>query len=387
LSLPKYDARLGELTLTPRISFKYNRPWHNTDDDAIEPYIYYDMAADRLRGSLTASYQVRKGLSVLAGAEAYQDRSRVRDFARAQMLGGPVFAGDVEKVSYSNLAGFAQLLWDHSLVNLTAGARAENHSEYGSSFVPRLAATRVVGDVHVKLLASRAFRAPGIENINGAQVFGLTIEPETTQVFEVETGYRLSDHFAILLNAFDITIDRPIVYFYDEDADLEGYRNFDQTGTRGGEAELHARYPWGYVNTAYSFYQPGGKNEVADYAVPGVADALLAFPTHKLTVHASYQARGGLVLSGWAVILGSRYAYTSVDASGDAVVEKLDPRALFGAYASYGGLVDGLDIGLGGFFHLPGQRFVYIQPYNSLHAPLPGTSTEIMIRLTYAYGL
>lgn len=46
------------------------------------------------------------------------------------------------------------------------GARFDNHSQFGSAFSPRVGVTKLFENWHFKLLYSRAFRAPAIENIN-----------------------------------------------------------------------------------------------------------------------------------------------------------------------------------------------------------------------------
>ena len=380
-----YELELGDLELTPRVSYRYCRPWHNTDEDAVAPYLYYDVGAARYKGSLRASYEFTEELSLLAGTEAYLDYAWVRDFERAQELGAPVFADNQSDVTYGDVAGFSRLLFDNAIANLTLGARAEYHSEYGFSFVPRFAATRVFDGLHLKFLASRAFRAPGIENIATSSALGIDIEPEMTLVLEVETGYRLSRHIELVVNAFDITIDNTIVYFYDEENDVEGYRNFNKSGTRGVEAKFRAYYESSGLDVGYSFYHPNGKNDVEDYEVPGNDHALMGFPAHKLTVNAGYEF-DDLFLSGWVALLGSRFAYTSVDDEEESEFEELEPQTLIGLNVSYRGLLKGLDLSLSGFFNLPEQRYVHVQPYNGYHAPLPGTSAEIMLRLSYNYG-
>src|SRR5207249_38425 len=153
------------------------------------------------------------------------------------------------------------------------------------SFVPRVALTKVLGRFHAKFLFSQAFRAPGIENIN----INPAIKPEDTTVFEGEAGVQLNDHMFLAVNAYDITIDKPIVYDVDPMSGAEVYQNFDQTGTRGLEADYRIRYPWGYANVNYSFYTTAGKNRVTSYQVPGQNDVLLALPAHKLTMSGSFK--------------------------------------------------------------------------------------------------
>src|SRR5262249_41851671 len=152
-----------------------------------------------LVGSLTASWDFRKTLSVLGGVEGTWDHAR---------LNNPTIAGfqtdfnGSRNVNYGNLAAFAQLIWKNFIVNVTLGARYEYHSTFGSSFVPRAGLTKVVGRWNFKLLYSQAFRAPGIENLN----LNPTIQPERTNIVEAEVGVAISDHQALTVNGYLILI-------------------------------------------------------------------------------------------------------------------------------------------------------------------------------------
>ncbi|HSI05973.1 MAG TPA: TonB-dependent receptor plug domain-containing protein, partial [Myxococcota bacterium] len=168
----RYAWHLADtLTLTPRVSLTWQKPW-NTPDEA-EPS-FYNKTARRVTAGATALWAAHETLTVAAGADVWLDHASI-NADQADLGFNTTFDGE-NSVDYQNYVGFAEALWRTSIVNIQGGARVEHHSQFGASFVPRLALTRVFGEFHVKGLASRAFRAPVIENI----ATNPDIEPERT---------------------------------------------------------------------------------------------------------------------------------------------------------------------------------------------------------------
>src|SRR5262249_48151648 len=151
-------------------------------------------------------------------------------------------------------AAFAEALLATSWGNPLVGARAERHSEVGWSVVPRAAFTKRWGAFHLKLLASGAYRAPGIENI----ALSSGIEPERTTVLEVEAGLQLGESAFFSANLFDIGIRHPIVYaVVDGATGAQKYVNFGKTGTKGVEATLRWQKRSYGAQASWSFYSAG----------------------------------------------------------------------------------------------------------------------------------
>ena len=282
-------------------------------------------------------------------------------------------------VRYQNRAVFAEVLFEHWLANVLAGARFEDHSEVGPSFVPRVALTRIIDRFHAKLLYSRAFRAPGIENI----ALGEDIRPERTGVLEAEAGYQLTDKLFLRANVFDVGITDPIVYFYDEETEAEGYTNYTRTGTRGVEAELRYRRRNAWAQLSYSLYR-AHDNEVASYAVPDQPALLLALPAHKVTLVASVNPWANLHLTASGIFMSPRHGFLRGE-EGESDVEASPPAVLVNAFATYKDLgVRGLELGVG-VYDLLNQGTPLLQPYDGGHAPMPGPRREILGRLQYTY--
>ena len=374
----RYDVKLGDnVTLTPRLNFRDQTPWNYTDPTSD---VFFDVSVMRVLASMMVSYDVTPEFNLLGGVEAYYDYAWLND---TQIVGSQMMFGTQPNVSYQNVAGIFQALYNSPIANFTVGARYEYHSQFGGSFVPRAAITKVMGPFHAKLLASQAFRAPGIENIN----VNPDIKPERTTVFEAEVGYKVTENLFLSLNAYDITINAPIVYDYDDAAGKEIYQNYDRTGTRGIEAEARLRFKRGYLTANYSFYSASGKNTIAPYAVPTDDSVMLAFPAHKVSVNGSWNVWRKLSFNPSAIALSERWGYLSGDAMGNPVIGRLDPALLLNMNVRYTDLfIKGLDASVGGF-NLLGANAPYLQPYNGGHAPLPGPSRELVVRLSYSHPI
>jgi outer membrane cobalamin receptor len=375
-----------------RVSWKRQRPWYTSERFAEfqDVGIYYLKEVDRLTGSLAVSYDTPlAGLNLLGGIEGYVEEARL-------LAPQPDAAFDGEDdVRYDNYASFAQVLWNNPVVNVSAGARLEQHSQYGESFVPRVGLTKVVDRWHMKLLYSQAFKAPGVENIR----LNADIKPERTAVLEAETGYQLSDVMFASVNVFDINISDPIIYTVTDSA--EGYTNQDNTGTRGAELEYRLVLPKAKVSLSYSYYTAAGRDQPANYAVVTDSDCpadeegclrsenlLLGFAAHKVALSATVRPLPDLDVTTSAVALSERYGYSRSDELGEtAFVDSQEPTLLLNVFARYDNLgISGLSLGLG-VFNILGEKFSYVQPYDGWHAPFPASAREYLVRVEYTHPM
>ena len=328
---------------------------------------------ERYTGTINFSYDHTDKINLIGGGELYHDRAWVTNKSKTDNYFNN---GADRRVNYDNYTLYTQGLMNLPLANFTLGARYEHHSQFGSSFVPRAAVTKLINKFHFKLLFSQSFRSPGIENISLSNQ--QKIKPEKTTVEEFETGYQLNDKMFITANVFYITIKHPIVFSYDAG---ELYVNGDRTGTKGFEIEYRLKESWGYGDINYSYYRPN-QNRVESYTVPG-KNILLAFPSHKVTFTSSAKVYTGIYINPSVIFFSTRYGYPKVDANDNPLLKKYKPTLLVninGAYKNF--LVEKLDVSLG-VFDLLGANYKFIQPYNSGHSPLPGPTREIVLKLTY----
>lgn len=379
-----FDARwalkLGErLTLTPRLSWRHQLPWR--DADPASPF-FYDKVTDRYGAHLTLQWDVTDAARVVVGAESWREHAALN---QAELAGqGLQFPfGDSPTLDVGNLAGFTELSWDLPWVHAVAGARAEYHSVYGPVLVPRLALTRTWERLHLKLLASGAFRAPSVE------MMGLNpdIVPEHARVLEAEAGYQLTHWLGLTATAFGTRVRDVIVYFVDEATGLEGYRNGARTGSRGVELTARLQLPWVRADVAYAYANTAGLNTVPDYTLPDEDGRLLGIAPHTLTAHASFRLTDALTLAPSLVLLGERVGYTAAGAA-DTGLEVLPPAALLHLnlrwQQAFG--VRGLEAGVG-VRNLLDVRYGLPQAYPGGHGPLPVPGRELVLRLGYTLPL
>lgn len=382
----KYQINVNnKLNITPRITFKSQTPWKT------EPYSgkeAYNRTATRTRGNVTASYNPNRYINFVLGGEFYQDKA-------TDHLDSSYFSNGESTVTYQNYAFFTQGLIKTRIVNFIVGARYDKHNVYGDAFVPRVGLTKKYGQFHFKALYSKAFRAPAIENVNYAitdtlhlnniRALGYDIapgiKPEFTQVAELELGYKLGRKSIITLNFFDITTTNPIVYLTDStNADL--YTNYGGAGTKGVEAEYKLRLKKFNVSFNYAFYTAANKDKIADYETED-DNSLMAFANSRANISAVWFPTEKLSVNLTGSYYGKRWAYTSLDTAGNSVSELLAPTILLNLFVNYEPM-DGLNIGLG-CYDMLNQNFLFVQPYDGYHAPLPGPSREILLKVQYNF--
>ena len=363
--------------LTPRLTYLFQKPWRTLDQAS--PF-YYDKQAQRFRGRLTARWAPLDFLQLTGGADVALDYARVlgvpdvgfnSTFNRTGATG----------VQYQNYAGFLEAYSENPIVNVVAGARYENNSRVGQSFVPRLVLLKELGPVSLKALYSRAFRAPGVENISA----GVAIRPERTQVFEIVATVRLGEGHTLSVNAFDMGIQAPLSYSFDAATNTEVYRNLGRVGSRGLEMEYGLRGKWGRVAANYSFYQPSGRSDVAYYQVPGHTESFAGLPTHKATATGTVKILKWLSFSPSVILLGPRYSFGPLGADGGGTVLTQPTQLLLNAFVRAENVgLRGLDLGLGAY-NILGVNMAAAQPYDGGHAPLPILGREFMLRVMYTF--
>jgi outer membrane cobalamin receptor len=389
-----------DLTLTPYAQYAIEQPWNNGSKTAPD---HSDTTETRFLGGLTASWNAltspTANVNILVGVSGYHDHGHDND--PSELWFGTLADGVTPRIDvyYNDYAGFAQGLYDGEIGHFALGARYEHQSGSSqlcpdgsrgcatdvSSFVPRAAFTRVMGDLHFKALAAQAFRAPITGDYSLQQTMPpVSLRPEKTTTYEVEFGYKLKNIAYAAVNVFDTTIKDPIVY-----DNILLYKNFPQTGSIGAEATIRVQQPRTWAELTYSYYltSSGGKptdlNQVSYYDVPGHTDVMLGFATHKLTLTGNADVAPHISVSPTIVFLSTRYGFNNTDAAGNPTIASYSPEALINVFAMYHDLgMKDLDLGVG-LYNLLDQRNEYIQAYNSYHAPVPNASREILVRLSY----
>ncbi len=370
--LAEYEIRAGKkLTLTPVIKYKYQLPWNFDGISEEDEFTPYNVSVQNILGSLRANYDFSSVVNLISGIEAN------RQFAK-QLLDSVYFGINDREFKTNNFAAFTQLLIKHKIANLTLGARYNYNDRFDAAFVPRVGLTRVFNKWHLKLLYSSAFRSPSIENINS----GPGIKPERTTVMELETGYKLGDKSYLTANIFDITTHDAIIFYYDQD-NIDAYKNEGMTGTRGVEFEYRVKTASGYMNLNYAYSTTNGKTTNDRYAVPGKKGLLIGFPENKIGLLSNLRLTSKINVSPAFTWVDKRYDVFNDPNTGTEQLKVYKQAIYIDMMFNFEEkIVKGLLI-QAGCMNILDDKVVFIQPYNSNHAALPGTSREFRLKVSY----
>lgn len=370
----KYDLRINDkLSLIPKINYKFSRPYYEKD-------YWRNFNNNRYSGTLLLNYLLSKKSTVVAGAEWLTDNGYCINDS------GYFYSNNSRNLKINNFSAFAEGTVRLRKINVVAGFRTELNSEYGWAIAPRFGLTGVFNKFHFKSLFSGAFRSPAIGNID----ISSEIKPEQSFISEIEFGYRINDYMFITANVFDIIINNSIIYYdnggWDPGTDW-GYTNATRAGSDGIELEFKGMYSKGFVTVNYSYYTQAYRPVYELYAVPGHENSALGLPGHKMGFLFNYRPVSYLAICPSFVILGKKYGYTNVDEEDNAVVEVFDPSCLLNLSLTYENVLHkGLNISLAAQDIL-NQIPPYIQPYNGQFAPYPGSSREILLKISFSTDL
>lgn len=367
----KYDFKAGKkLTLTPQLRYYNQIPfqygYYEEFDDEGTVYQpgqdYLKARAERMFGSVSATYDLSRKVNINFGAVYFQDKA-------TDLLDTDYFGSNT--ISFDNYAFFAQSFLKHRLANATIGFRYEKNSAYGDAFVPRVALTKKIENFHFKVLYSQSFRAPSIENINLAGDEG--IKPEKSKVYELELGYQFTPEMLLAVNAFKLDTRNVIIYMVDEDL----YQNFERSGSMGIEMVYSIRKKNWYAHLTYSFANADKSSDVEPYSVPQTTRQYLAMPTSKVTLNTNFNLTESITFNPTFISGGKRYAYVATE-----TVEELDPYLLVNAFLNFRTGLTGLNVGAG-VYDILNSRPDIPQAYNGSYSPVPGRSREYIVKLSY----
>jgi len=378
----KYEKQLNnKLRLNISLSHKYANPWtfRGQPDPVDSLYNSYLLNANRYKGAVNVLWDPLYWLNVNVGMESYADYGH--------LTGGMVFRKDsTSDVGYMNYAPYAQLLFKSRLANVTVGARYDISSAFGSAFNPRLGITKRVGLFNFKLLYASSFRAPALESIQFA-LDNTQLKPEQSHTVEFETSVKITKHMYLSVNCFDITTQNAIRYFVKTDSVFtgfqDGYTNSKvTTGSQGVELEYKYKSAFGFVNLSYAYYTVQNKNVDPANEVPVFRAMTLGTAKHKVTLTGSINIGKHIYVSPSVNLLGRRYGYASADSAGNGIIQYYKPQTTVNLFVGSSSLIKNCSLGIG-VNNLLNENILYLQAYNSLHAPLPGMSRAYVLRFGY----
>ncbi len=381
----KYHKTINrKLQLLAKVNFKHSIPWNfsGTADPADSSYGTYKVVANRTRGNVGASWDIISWFNANAGIELVSDNAY-------KPISQLFKASNTDHVNYFNYAPYAQFLIKTHFANITAGARYDVSNGFGSAFNPRLGITKKVGIANFKLLYASSFRAPSIENIQYDSGPG-RLKPEQSNTLEFETSLKITKEMYLSMNLFDITTTNAIRYYVRTDStitgDPDGYRNSKKIiGTQGLELEYKYKSNFGFLTVAYSYFTAQNKKIDSANLVCINRSTTLGTAQHKLALLASINLTKHIFISPSAYFLGNRYGYTTIDSNGKGILNLLKPQIQYNCYFGIDKIAKGLSCGIG-INNITNEKVIYIQAYNSLHAPLPGLGRELFVNINYNFN-
>ncbi|HNC47710.1 MAG TPA: TonB-dependent receptor plug domain-containing protein [bacterium] len=365
----KYKIHGQKWSITPSATYSHQTPWwvNNKTLDNEVWFTNWKANSDRLSMDIVASYDLNNKTNILAGANGYRDWAKYFN-------GSYGITGQDLSYRYWGVAAFAQIYNRNEIANVTLGIRIDKHSEYGTVAVPRLALTKVMDQLHLKALYSRAFRAPGLEALrfsNGK------IKPEYTTAYEFETGYQWNKTLSTTVNIYDVMITDPMAYVYENNKD--NYRNFGRFGTRGIEIMQQYKSDLSAITFGFSHYVANKKSDVKNYQVIDYTNANpklvneqanLGVPQSKLSFNGLFKVKKDVRISTTWVWYSSRYGYDAIDLNGNLVPKRYDPVHMLDIYVSYKSLGVGV-------YNIYNSKYNFLMAYNGGHPPYPGMGREV----------
>lgn len=358
----KYAWELSpSFSLTPHLGYKTQQPWYYPDQGPAR-----QRETNRLTLGLLSQWDPNATFSLSSGGDWWKDEGRTK-------VG--TWSNGKATIAYTNWALFTQGLLRSGLGNLTLGARYDSNSQFGTSFVPRVALTKAWDTFHLKLLASRAFRAPAIENFE----LNKTVKPEKTTALEVEFGAQLGRGTFCSVNFFDISIKNPMVYAYDSNTGDETYRNHPRSGTRGMEVDLQKRGEWGFLRSTLTLSR-ANDNQVPDYVVPGQSTYMVGLPNVKVTLLASFKLGDNFSFAPSVIGIGPRYTFES-----DGGPHLRESSTLINAMLHYRHPGSPFQVTLGSH-NLTGAQVGFPKAYQGTDGDTyPSHGQEFFLRIAYNY--
>jgi outer membrane receptor for ferrienterochelin and colicin len=359
-----------KIHLSPSFHYKKQNPWYFVQFEEKE---FYNATNNRYLIDIPAAIKLTEKTKISLGLEGYMDHAS-KDIDTVKFT-----SNNQSTISYNNISGYAEIHQKTKFLNILLGSRVDYHSVFGSAFSPRIALTKRINKINIKLLYSRAYKAPTISNID----YNQSIKPEKTNVFEFETRLHINKNFYWSSNVFYIMIYDPILYIPNPETGADYYTNFTQTGTAGAEADFRFIDNWGSLRINYSFYRKIN-NEILSYNVDGIPLTYGGFPQHKASFISSFNITNHLRLNYSANFYGKRYTYvhSQPDWSDVAILEYKE-SFYANLMLTYSNLFDkGFDLSAG-IYDITNNQYEFINAYQGWQNQIPDMGREFVFKLVY----
>ncbi|MFA6401528.1 MAG: TonB-dependent receptor [Salinivirgaceae bacterium] len=364
-----YSYNLSEkLELKPYIKYSYQKPWFFVNYPEKE---FYNTINQQLNSGLSAHYALNKKVTFIIGGSYNNDASE-------KQIDTVVFNLNNQKnISFARSSLFSEAIVNTKFGYLNLGIRYDYHSHYKGNFVPRIAYTKSIKNIHLKLLYSNAYKAPTISNID----YNPEILPELTRVYEMETGILLKNKLNFTLNLFDILIKHPIIYIPDPTTGADSYINSETTGSKGFEFTGKYLQAKGYISLSYAYYKKNN-NTVDEYNIESNDKAYGAFPQHCATLVVNYALSPKFTLGSTSKFMSKRYTYIHSNKNWSELSEiYYRPSSVINVFTEY--KVKNNWKLAGGVKNITQSKAHYLNPYQGGQNPIPHNGRVFYAKITW----
>lgn len=389
-----YQTRMRDMIMALEQRKELNKRvhfgWKLVHDDQI-PWYYVNtfdpgrIASNTSNVRTTAHWhtilKATKWLSVRLGGQAYRQRSTF--FSRQ---GVEFVMNDARSIGMTGWAGFMELEAKGRLGNMAVGYRFEHNSLSGSYYAPRASYAKVLGRVHGKLLASRAFKIPTIMNLNYGPVDG-TITAEHATSMEAEFGVRLGKSGQFTANIYHTDIKDPIVYVFDA-ATLDNYINRARSGTQGIDARFQMERAHTSVYLGFGMYQTISTTDLPEAELPSpFHSSYQALPNQRATVTLAQDIGEHVALRTRVLWSSAKYSYQYTDLAQEslALVEWSPEMVVDAGLTLRPNAAGKWQIDLQVHNLLDTHRYV-LSPYANGGVPLTLNGREFGMKFTYRFA-
>lgn len=371
----KYEIKANEkFTIIPQFVISKQYPWSTSKKTIDEDSYPFRTNTVSVLGAINTVNDFNENINLSSGI------TLKREISTNELENETFQTTGTNKFVNENISIFSQALFSTKWFNIIAGLRFNYNQRYENALVPRIGITREFKTSHIKALYSRAFRAPSTQNID----LGFNIRPEFTDVMEIEGGFKITSDAYLTINAFHMQTRNPIVYYVEPITDSDAYTNLSSTGTDGLEMVLQIKKKWGGVDFNGSCYSSKDGDDVQIYAVPGKENTHLGLAKYKANFSAHYLITPSLQIGSNLTWLSPRYGIGEVYSVDEIpVYTKYPSFLLLNAHVEYRvKKIKGLTVRFG-IRNILNDEELFIQPYSSNHAPLPGMQREYQLKITF----
>ncbi|GJQ63315.1 MAG: hypothetical protein SCALA702_23680 [Melioribacteraceae bacterium] len=383
-----------DLVLTTTFNGKFQQPWQiksqghlYLNGTFIDTAFSNNKKQSRYSAALKLQWNIFEDLYLLGGAEYVKSEVDVEPIEGYFEIPFGATSQIVDDIDLGNKIAFAQLMYKHKIMNITIGGRYEATENFGDSFVPRIAFTKIFDKFHFKMMASKSFRIPG------GKYYDLNLRPEKGTIYELEIGYQFSKNHFMVVNLYDILYRDMIGFEYNDDQTSYVYANTDRIRSQGIEFEYKYVSERFRIGTNFS-YSRIGENSNDIIAVPDDSRSVLGFPALKMNMFMGVEVSEHLSINPSVTLHGSRYGYIGGEID-NSIVPVYYPSLEFNQLKEFSAspivnlnfqMIDiftkGMNVDLG-IRNLFNTDFEYIQPFGGFKAPIPAATSSLVLRIYY----